>query len=77
MRLGIVGLGVIIVEKITDDWVGKGCLHMAFKGSTVTDDFKIKCPWAWVIEVGWMKISFEVKKSRILTSPLLLLDNTC
>lgn len=77
MRLGVVGFGVIIVEKIIDDWVGKGCLYMVFKGSIVIYDFKIKCLWVWVIEVGWMKILFEVKKLRILILFLFLLDNTC
>lgn len=41
MRLPVDGLRVIIVEKITDDWAGKGCLHMTFKGNTI-GDFKVE-----------------------------------
>lgn len=40
MRLGVDGL--IIVERITDDWARKGCLHMIFKGRRVAGDFKVK-----------------------------------
>lgn len=42
MTLGVDGLGIIIVERITDDWAGKGGLHMIFKGRTVAGNFKVK-----------------------------------
>lgn len=53
MRLVVGGFGIIMVERIRDDWARKGCLYMIFNRNTVAGDFKIKpMSMAWVSEVG-------------------------
>lgn len=61
-----------------EHWAGRGCLHLILKGSTLlVMMMSSKCTSAWLTEVEWTNIQLEVKKSRVLTSPLLLLGHKC